>query len=947
MLPFKPGVYNRLLLFVAGLGGLLYGVDVGIIAGALPYLEATSGLNAGQLSFIVAAVLLGSVVSTLFAGMLADAIGRRTLMTLSGILFVASIPMIALAHGYGALVLGRLLQGVSGGLIGVVVPLYLAECLGASSRGKGTGIFQWLLTLGIVAAAGIGMYFSIRVNEVAKLGDASRLLAFKDLAWRSIFWVSLPPGVLFVLGSLLVAESPRWLHRRGRRDASLAALLRSRVPGQAEIELKEMDQAASVENAGPAGEGAARSAVRHGSLLRKKYVIPFLLACVILACNQATGINSIIGYNTTILLQAGLSDVQAHWGYVVLTLVNFLTTIAGFMLVDRKGRKFLLSVGTAGIVLSLLAVGITFRRTESRRLDCAPAAQALVTADQSVAMYFQGAQAGAFLASAGEPGRALAGRPCTLTVIYSYGGFRAATKPFRSDDPDGSRIEITRGDCVPANKTIAFFSNPFADLDEARTAPLRIEHALVTPVPGEATGWLTAAFIYVFMAFYAVGPGVCVWLALSELMPTRIRSNGMSIALLINQAVSTTIAAVFLPTVGRHGYGVMFFVFAGCTIVYFVTAAFLLPETKGKTLEEIELLFDPVGPKHQLGEMGRHQRTETAKPLERRRSMDLFTWFLRRFGRFRDLERSVRRLEKSVVELQGTRDRLESEGRSLRAENADWTRFCPLGHFYSPIPSRKEVVAAFSRGGFGPPFPAVDLNLDGQFALLQELAAYYPDLPFPQTATTSRRFYLANPSYGTYDACVLYGIVRHLQPRRIVEVGCGYSSAAILDLDDAMFGGGLALTFVDPDLAQFRRLLLPGETNRATLFEKTVQDVPIEVFETLDANDILLIDSSHVSKVGSDVNHLFFKVLPTLKPGVWVHIHDVTGNFEYPRAWFDEGRAWNEIHVLRAFLMYNRTFKIMFASSLMSDNHHEFLRERMPMCAAGGGGQLWLRREAG
>src|ERR1035441_8172491 len=114
--------YNRFLLIVAGLGGLLYGVDVGIISGALPYLEATSGLTAGELSFIVAAVLLGSVISTLFAGMLADWIGRKKLMELSGILFVASIPMIALAHSYEALVLGRLLQGVSAGLIGVVVP---------------------------------------------------------------------------------------------------------------------------------------------------------------------------------------------------------------------------------------------------------------------------------------------------------------------------------------------------------------------------------------------------------------------------------------------------------------------------------------------------------------------------------------------------------------------------------------------------------------------------------------------------------------------------------------------------------------------------------------------------------------------------------------------------------------------------------------------------------
>src|SRR6202453_1138640 len=236
--------YNRFLLLVAGLGGLLYGVDVGIIGGALPYLEATSRLNAGQLSIIVAAVLLGSVISTLFAGMLADWMGRKPLMTLSGVAFIISIPVIALSHGYGPLFFGRLLQGISGGLIGIVVPLYLAECLSAAHRGKGTGIFQWLLTLGIVAAAVVGMFFSIRVEQVAKLGDAARLFAFKDSAWRSIFWVSLPPGILFVIGSVMVAESPRWLFRRGKREAALAALLRSRSSQQAELELAEMEQIA-------------------------------------------------------------------------------------------------------------------------------------------------------------------------------------------------------------------------------------------------------------------------------------------------------------------------------------------------------------------------------------------------------------------------------------------------------------------------------------------------------------------------------------------------------------------------------------------------------------------------------------------------------------------------------------------------------------------------------
>lgn len=576
--------YNRFLLIVAGLGGLLYGVDVGIIAGALPYLEATSGLNAGQLSIVVAAVLLGSVISTLFAGLLADWMGRKSLMALSGVMFVISIPMIALSHGYGPLVLGRLLQGVSAGLIGVVVPLYLAECLTASSRGKGTGIFQWLLTLGIVTAALVGVYFSFRVDQVAKLGDAARLLAFKDTAWRGIFWVSLPPGILFVVGSFMVAESPRWLLRRGKQDAAYRALLRSRTTAQADIELREMQEVIAAEK-GKSADGTKASE----SLLRRKYVIPFVLACIILACNQATGINSIIAYNTNILLQSGLSDVAAHWGYVVFTIINFAVTFGGVVLVDRKGRKFLLGIGTAGIIVSLICTGVLFLGTERQRVDAKNTVQSMVTPDQKLTLPYSEALAGRLLNASGNAGTR---RPTSLVLIYSYGDFRAASQVVRSDDPAAKPIEIKREDCVPANKVVAFFSNPFGNLDASRQAPLRIENALITPVPLPRNGRMVAITLFVFMAFFAIGPGVCVWLALSELMPTRIRSNGMSIALVLNQAVSTTIAAIFLPTVGKYGYSTMFFGFAACTVIYFVTATWFLPETKGKTLEEIEAYFE-------------------------------------------------------------------------------------------------------------------------------------------------------------------------------------------------------------------------------------------------------------------------------------------------------------------------------------------------------------------
>ena len=322
------------------------------------------------------------------------------------------------------------------------------------------------------------------------------------------------------------------------------------------------------------------------SLLRRKYVIPFLLACAILAFNQATGVNSVIEYNATILIQGGLSDTHAHLGTVIFTLINFVATIAAVLLVDRKGRKFLLSLGTAGIIISMICAGLLFLQTEKQAVDVKDAFQRQVTANQSLQFDFNGKSAGNLLTA-----NPMGAQAATLVVIYSYGDFHGATTAVRSDETIAKPIEITRDGCLPANQVISFFTNPFADLDAARTAPLKIDHALITPVPGESNGWLIACTLFVFISFFAIGPGVCVWLALSELMPTRIRSNGMSIALLINQTVSTTIAAIFLPTVGAHGYSTMFFAFAGCSVAYFLTAFFLLPETKGKTLEEIEEYF--------------------------------------------------------------------------------------------------------------------------------------------------------------------------------------------------------------------------------------------------------------------------------------------------------------------------------------------------------------------
>ena len=291
-------------------------------------------------------------------------------------------------------------------------------------------------------------------------------------------------------------------------------------------------------------------------------------------------------------MQSGLSDLQAHWGYVIFTVVNFVMTMVGVTLVDRKGRKFLLTLGTSGIIVSLTAVGLMFLTTEKLNVDCRSLIQSGIDPNQELTLRFNTEEANKLLNGSGYSGPDIKSDRASLAIIYSYGAFTASTSYVRSDDAGAAPIHITRASAVPANRVEAFFKNPFADLDAARTAPLKIEKALVGSVPDAGHGWRVALGLYAFMAFFAFGPGVCVWLALSELMPTRIRSNGMSIALVINQLVSTTLAGIFLPFVSKYGYSSMFFLFASFTVIYFLVAVFLLPETKGKTLEEIEAHFE-------------------------------------------------------------------------------------------------------------------------------------------------------------------------------------------------------------------------------------------------------------------------------------------------------------------------------------------------------------------
>ena len=559
----NPVRYTQLLIFIAGMGGLLYGIDIGIIAAALLYLSKTVNLTVGQTSLIVAAVLGGGMCSSLVAGVLADWFGRKRMMVVSGLMFVASVGLIVISQGFVPLLVGRLLQGASGGVIAVVVPLYLAECLGAKHRGKGTAAFQFMLTFGIVIAALIGWFYTSHAEAAiaAAAGNLAAIKAVQDAAWRGMFLAVVYPGLIFTVGSFFLSESPRWLFRRGRKTETLDALRRSSPEEEAQLQFHEMQELAAENTDSPkAGSG--------GPLLQRKYVIPFVLACIVLACNQTTGINSILSFLVIILKQAGMTAAHATQGDVAVKIINCAMTLVAIAFVDRKGRKFLLKAGTGGIIVALVAGALVFRTVESKRVDAKDQLQRLVSGDRLQTSLTQ--------FGLGDT----SGKPVTLTVLYTYGaGDRVATVV--SSDPNPT-IDIT------------------PEADKETMGRLVIKRALYGPVPSETTGWLIMGCMALFIASFAFGPGVVVWITLSELMPTRIRSTGMGIALLLNQGISTLIAAVFLPVVGNYGYAAMFVFWALCTVVYFSTAAFFLPETKGKTLEEIEAHFDGVRVAEQL-----------------------------------------------------------------------------------------------------------------------------------------------------------------------------------------------------------------------------------------------------------------------------------------------------------------------------------------------------------
>ncbi len=270
------------------------------------------------------------------------------------------------------------------------------------------------------------------------------------------------------------------------------------------------------------------------------------------------------------------------------------------------------------------------------------------------------------------------------------------------------------------------------------------------------------------------------------------------------------------------------------------------------------------------------------------------------------------------------------------------------GHYYSPIPDYKEVLSksqasfdsdAMERSG-------IDLKEDAQLELVDVFSKYYSDVPFSYRPGGNTRYYYANAWFSSADAIALYSILRHYRPKSVVEIGSGFSSAAMLDINDMFLDKKTHFTFIEPRPQRLFDLFNQEDRNKYVVLQKRVQDVSLGVFRALSANDILFVDSSHVVKIGSDVAHIFFAILPVLRPGVIVHFHDIFWPFDYPKEWLlalPYSRVWNEAYFLRAFLQFNAEFEIMYFNSFLAERHTDVVREKIPL-GLNEPSSLWLKR---
>ena len=280
------------------------------------------------------------------------------------------------------------------------------------------------------------------------------------------------------------------------------------------------------------------------------------------------------------------------------------------------------------------------------------------------------------------------------------------------------------------------------------------------------------------------------------------------------------------------------------------------------------------------------------------------------------------------------------------AANVQKGLWVPAGHFYSPVVDPTQVSGFLDKvNRTVPTLPDLRIERDVLLETWRQMLPSFREMPFTAEPQDGYRYFFNNHSYSWADGSVLHAMIRFLKPETIIEVGSGNSSACALDTVDRFLGGRSGIRFIEPNPDLLKGLMGPRPAH-VRVIQDGVQNVAIDMFTQLKENDILLIDSTHVMKTGSDVCFELFEILPRLAPGVVVHFHDVFWPFEYPRPWvIDENRSWNEIYGLRAFLTSNEKWEVIFFNDYFARFEREVIERDYPDFMKNTGGALWLRKK--
>jgi len=327
---------SRRIAILAGLGGLLFGYDTGVIGGAQLFIKKDFHLSNFSDEVLVSCVLVGAIIGAAAAGAILSRFGRRRAITIAGLLFVVGSVAAAAAPGADLLDAARIIVGVAIGLVSVAAPLYVAETAPAARRGAMVALYQLAITIGIFSA--------YLVDEALSTDDA----------WRAMFAIGIVPAVLLILGMRTLPESPRWLVEQDRDEearSSLSAL------AEGEVDAKPVEEQLAAIQAARQADGAATWRSAFTASVRPALIVAVALALI----QQLTGINTVIYYAPTIFRSAGInSNSAAIWASVTVSIVNVTSTFIAIRFVDRVGRKPLLAIGLTGMTFALGALALVF-----------------------------------------------------------------------------------------------------------------------------------------------------------------------------------------------------------------------------------------------------------------------------------------------------------------------------------------------------------------------------------------------------------------------------------------------------------------------------------------------------------------------------------------------------------------------------------------------------------